>query len=174
MKIPTITTARLTLRAFTETDIDPLHSILGEKDILRHFPRTDSPSRDRVAELIAHQLKHWEELGYGWWAVELRSQNGIIGWNGLQLLPETKEVEVGYLLSKAFWGQGLATEGARASVQYGFEYLGLEAIIGITHPENIASQRVLEKLGMSFDGRAHYFGMDCFHYSIIPQHSRCS
>jgi RimJ/RimL family protein N-acetyltransferase len=166
MSIPTLITARLTLRAFTEADIDPLQRILSEEGVLRYFPRTDPPDRDRVERLIGHQLRQWEEHGCGWWAVELRSQNGLIGWNGLQFLPETGETEVGYLLGKPFWGQGLATEGARASLQYGFEHFDLETIIGITHPENIASQRVLEKLGLSLTGPARYFDMDCLRFSI--------
>ena len=58
----------------------------------------------------------------------MRSKGKLIGWNGLQFLPETEEVEVGYLLGKAFWRQGLATEGAKASVRYGFEELGLQTI----------------------------------------------
>jgi ribosomal-protein-alanine N-acetyltransferase len=166
MQIPTITTPRLTLRSFDTSDVNPLHGILNTGDVLRYFPTSDPPARDRVERLIAHQLKHWEEHEYGWWAVELQETGELIGWNGLQYLPETKEVEVGYLLAKGFWGRGLATEGARTSVKYGFERLRLQTIIGITHPENTASQRVLKKLGMSLTGPAHYFGMDCLHFAV--------
>lgn len=166
MGIPTLTTSRLILRPFAEEDIDPLHRILGDRDVLRYFPNTDPPTRDRVQKLISGQLKHWEERGYGWWAIELPSQDDLIGWSGLQFLPETEEVEVAYLLGRAFWGKGLATEAARAGLQYGFEDIGLESIVAIVHPENVASQRVIEKLGMSFVDQSHYFGMDCYRYSI--------
>lgn len=166
MKTPTLTTARLTLRPFAEADVDPLHRILQEEGILRYFPKPEPPERERVERLIAHHLAHWQEHGYGRWAVEPRAESRLIGWCGLEYLPETGETEVGYLLSKAFWGRGLATEGARASVQYGFEHLGLETIVGITHPDNIASQRVLEKLGLSFTNCARYYGMDCFRYAV--------
>lgn len=166
MRIPTITTARLTLRAFTAGDAEPLHRVLSDRDVLRYFPNTDPPSQDRVEKLISDQLAHWETRGYGWWAVELRSKSGLIGWSGLQFLPETDEVEVAYLLGKALWGQGLATEAARACLQYAFENLELDTIVAIVHPDNIASQRVIEKLGMSFVDRSPYFGMDCYRYSI--------
>lgn len=166
MRIPTITTARLILRAFTEEDVDPLHHILHEKDLLRYFPNPNPPARNRVQKFVADQLKHWDVHGYGWWAVQPRSEKVLIGWCGLQFLPETEEIEVGYLLGKAFWGQGLATEAAQASLQYGFENHKLERIVAIVHPENIASQRVIEKLGMSFVDQARYFGMDCYHYAI--------
>ena len=166
MEIPTIVTPNLTLRPFNEGDVDALHGILGQEGVLRYFPKPEPPPWDRVAKLIADQLQHWEDHGLGWWAVEPRSTQELIGWNGLQYLPETKETEVGFLLSKAYWGQGLATEAAQASLQYGFERLGLETIVAIVHPQNIASQRVIEKLGMSFTNEAHYFGMAVYRYQI--------
>jgi RimJ/RimL family protein N-acetyltransferase len=166
MKMPALTTARLTLRPFAEADVDPLHCILQEEGILHYFPKSEPPERGRVERLIAHHLTHWKEHGYGRWAVEPRAESRLIGWCGLEYLPETGETEVGYLLSKAFWGRGLATEGAQASVRYGFERLALKTIVGITHPANIASQRVLEKAGLSFTNCARYYGMDCLRYTI--------
>jgi ribosomal-protein-alanine N-acetyltransferase len=121
---------------------------------------------ERVIKIIEQQLTHWEEHGFGRWAVVPHGSTELIGWNGLQHLPETDEVEVGYLLGKQFWGKGYATEGARVGLDYGFKTLKLERIVGIVHPENVASQRVLEKLGMTLTGPAHYFGMDCYHYSV--------
>jgi len=117
---------------------------------MQYFPRTDPPDLERVQRIIEHQLTHWEQHNLGWWAVTLHGLPELIGWNGLQYLPETDEVEVGYLLSRQFWSQGLATEGARASIMYGFETLGLRQIIGLTHPENIASQNVLKKCGLKY------------------------
>jgi RimJ/RimL family protein N-acetyltransferase len=166
MKIPTLKAQRLILRPFEEGDADPLHCILSEEGILRYFPNPDPPPLERVERLVAHQLKHWEEHGLGWWAVEPLRNPGLIGWAGLQFLPETGETEVAYLLSRVYWGQGLATEAARASLQFGFEQLKLETIIALAHPENKASQRVMEKLGMSFVDQAHYFGIDLYRYTL--------
>jgi len=164
--IPTKRTSRLILRPFTEDDAQPLYGILCQDDILRYFPNPGPPSPERVQRLVAHQLDHWAEHGLGWWAVQPHGARELIGWCGLQFLPETQETEVGYLLSRPFWGQGLATEAARTSLQFGFEELGLESIIGLVHPDNIASQRVLEKLGMGFVDRSIYFGMECLRYSL--------
>lgn len=166
MSIPTIQTSRLVLRAFTGADAAPLHQIMGEPGVLRYFPNQEPPSMDRVARMVASQLAHWQEHGYGWWAVQRRAETGLIGWAGLQYLPETDETEVAYLLAKAYWGQGLATEAARASLDFAFDGLGLEQIVGIVHPENAASQGVLEKLGMTLVERTQYFGMDCLRYEI--------
>jgi RimJ/RimL family protein N-acetyltransferase len=165
-EIPTLTTPRLILRPFTAEDIKPLHQILVEEGVLRYFPNPEPPAQERVERLVAGQLKHWAEHNLGWWAVEPCVKSELIGWNGLQFLPETGEVEVGYLLSRAYWGQGLATEGARASIRYGFETLGLDQIVAIVHPENRASQRVIEKLGMSLVDRTHYFGMEVLRYRL--------
>jgi ribosomal-protein-alanine N-acetyltransferase len=166
MKIPMITTARLVLRPFAEEDAVPLHAILAEKDFLRYFPNPASPPLDKVEKHISLQLKHWEEHGFGRWAVELKDKQGLIGWNGLQYLPDTDEIEIGYILAKSCWNQGFTTEGARAGLRFAFEELGLEQLVGIVHPENGASQRVLEKLGMRFTNEAEYFGMDALRYEI--------
>jgi ribosomal-protein-alanine N-acetyltransferase len=164
--IPTITTPWLTLRPFTPTDDIPLHRILNEPNILQYFPRTDPPDIERIQGLIERQFMQWKEYHLGWWAVVPHGQTELIGWNGLQYLPETDEVEVGFLLSKQFWGQGLATEGAKASLEFGFKTLGLPQIIGLTHPENTASQNVLKKCGMHYVERKEYFGMQLFRYVL--------
>lgn len=165
-KIPTLTTTRLTLRPFTDQDVDPLHQILSVPGVLRYFPKTAPPSRDQVQRLVDGQLQHWAEHGLGWWAVEPRRGRELIGWCGLQFLPETEETEVAYLLAKPHWGRGLATEGARASLHFGFETLRLETIIALVHPDNIASQRVIQKLKMPFVNRALYFGIDVYRYIL--------
>ncbi len=164
MTTPTITTSRLSLRSFTFEDTDALHQILGVPGVLQYFPTPDPPEWDRVGKLIERQIKHWEDYGYGWWAIERLADKQLLGWSGLQYLPETDEIEVGFLLGKPFWGLGLATESAQAGIEYGFDSLSLQEIVGIVHPENIASQRVLEKIGLEFVREAEYFGMACYLY----------
>jgi len=164
--VPALTTPRLILRALSESDAVSLHRVWNDTDVTRYFPNTTPPSQENVQQVILRQLQHWKEYGYGWWAVELRAGNEMAGWCGLQYLPETDEAEVAYLLGKAFWGKGLATEGARASLRYGFDVVGLKSIVAIADTKNRASQRVAEKLGMAFTYRAQYFGMDCYRYEI--------
>lgn len=167
-EIPTIRTERLALRPFEARDVDGLHEIMNQKDILNYFPSQTPPEKEKVAKFIQRQLDQWEEIGYAWWAVTLATDadSMILGWQGLQYLPDTDEVEVGYLLSREHWGHGYATEGARASLAYGFEMLDVDEIVGIVHPENIASQRVLEKVGMGKRVRTEYFGMDVYRYRV--------
>ncbi|HOU12380.1 MAG TPA: GNAT family N-acetyltransferase [Anaerolineae bacterium] len=166
MDIPCITTERLVLHAFSEQDVDPLFDILQQPGILRYYPRPDPPPRETVERIATRQLAHWEEHGYGWWAVEFRDDPRLLGWAGLTYLPETGETEVAYLLRQEVWRRGLATEAAKAALRFGFERFAFPFIIGLTHPENIASQRVLEKSGLQFVEKAVYFGMDCYRYVI--------
>ncbi|NJN44853.1 MAG: GNAT family N-acetyltransferase, partial [Anaerolineae bacterium] len=147
MNIPTLYTSRLTLRPFRREDAHALFNVLSEKDILRYFPNPETPTLEQTKMFIKHQLDHWDEHGFGWWAVAHRDNRSFLGWNGLQYLPDTDEIEVGFLLSKAYWGKGLATEGTIASLQYGFDELKIDSIVGIVHPKNIASQKVLKKAG---------------------------
>jgi RimJ/RimL family protein N-acetyltransferase len=175
MTIPTITTPRLLLRAFTDNDVEPMYHILNQEGVLRYFPPIDPPPRDRVQRMILGLLRHWEERGYGLWAVESRPSGALLGRCGLQHLPETEGVEVDFILGRPFWGQGFATEAGRASIRYGFERLGVESIVGIVHLDNRASQRVLEKLGMELVEQKEYFGMECYRYVVErPSYERAS
>ncbi|HIM30009.1 MAG TPA: N-acetyltransferase [Planctomycetes bacterium] len=81
-------------------------------------------------------------------------------------LEDLDAVDVGYRFLPGYWGQGLATEACLASVTFGFEVLGLNRIVGFVLPENVASIRVLEKVGMSSEGEVTYDGLRILRYSI--------
>lgn len=166
MEIPTITTLRLLLRGFTAADFEPLHAMVSDRTVIQYFPRSEPWPAEVVQRWMNHQAEHWRKHGFGWWALADRQSDALIGWCGLNLLDETQEVEVLYLLDKPFWGRGLATEAARWSVENGLRKIGLENIIGLTHPNNIGSQRVLEKSGLIFTNQARYFGMELHRYVI--------
>ena len=163
-EIPSLTTTRLIMRPLTSDDAESLHQIMAEPEVLHFFPNPAAPSLEQVSKMIAGQERHWHEHHYGWWGVTLRQTGRLIGWCGLQFLPETEETEVAYLLAKSCWGQGLATEAARATLDFGFETLQLSRIIAIVHPDNLGSQRVAEKAGLAFLDRARYFQMECVRY----------
>jgi ribosomal-protein-alanine N-acetyltransferase len=167
MHIPTLTTPRLFLRPWQAADAQGLYNILQQEGILDYFPNRTPPSLERVERYIAHHLSHWQEYGYGHWALAARPELQVIGWSGLELLPETGETEVAYLLSKHFWGRGLGTEAAQAALSYGLETVALSCIIGLVHPDNIASRRVLQKIGLSFSNQANYFGMSLQRYVTV-------
>jgi len=96
---------------------------------------------------------HWREHGFGRWVVELPGEASFIGVVGLTVIPYeadfTPAVEVAWRLARAYWGRGYASEAARASVDYGFDTLGLAEIVAVTVPANLRSRRVMERLGMT-------------------------
>lgn len=160
MIIPTHHTPRLTLRGFTPADFEPLCAILADREVLRYLPRTEPYPPERVERILQHQQSHWDQHGFGWYAAADRHTGELIGWCGLGVLEETGETEIKYLLKKSHWGRGLASEGAQFCVEVGFREQKLGAIIGLVHPENIASRRVLEKCGLGYLDRVHYWGID--------------
>jgi ribosomal-protein-alanine N-acetyltransferase len=167
--IPTITTQHLTLRPLTMNDLDAMFRLFSEQDMLKYFPNPNPPTLDRAQKMIETQIQQWNEYGLGSWAVVPHGETELAGWNGLQFLPETNETEVGYMLGRKFWGRGYSTEGARAGLEFGFRTLGIDQIVGLVHPENIASQHVLLKCGMTFTYQASYFGMEMFRYQITKE-----
>lgn len=162
----TLKTPRLVLRPFTPADTERLYTIISGKDVLKYFPGTTTPSQEQVGKMIGRLLNHWQERGYGLWAVESRESGVLMGRCGLQYIPETAEVEVDFILGRDYWGQGFATEAGQASLEYGFDEMNFDSVVGIVHPDNIGSQRVLEKLGMQFVEATEYFGMAVYRYLI--------
>jgi len=166
MNIPTLETAHTKLRPFRLDDTDALFRIANQKDIFRYFPNPAPWTLEKTGKFIQSQLEHWEQHGFGWWGVEPLDHPELVGWNGLQYLPDTGEIEIGYLISWEVQGRGWTTEGVLASLAFGFKQLQIKSIIAIVHPENIPSQRVALKCGFSMVDRTNYFGMDCFRYRI--------
>ena len=139
---------------------------MSGEDVLRYFPRTTPPPLERVEKLVASYLTHWEERGYGLWAVDLTATGEFMGRCGVQDITETGEVEVDVLLGRDYWGKGYATEAGRACIHFGFEIANAPALVGIVHPGHLASRRVIEKLGFKLIERREYFGMDCMRYEL--------
>ncbi len=166
MIIPSLETPHLLLRAWTPGDAEALFTILQEPSVLRYLPSTTPPPIERVEKYISRQLNNWQERGYGHWAVVSQEDGQVLGWNGLEYLREVDETEVAYLLKTSAWGRGFATEAARAAVRFGLEQKSLPAIIGLVHPDNIASARVLEKSGLKFADTITLWGLKLHRYRI--------
>jgi RimJ/RimL family protein N-acetyltransferase len=149
-----VQTERLLLRPWRPAeDLGPLAALNAEPEVMRWVAPNRPLRRDESADLLDRIVRHWDEHGFGLWAVQPRDAGaGCIGFAGLAIpsfLPAVlPAVEVGWRLAPAWWGRGLATEAAQASVRYGFDTLGLETIVSIIDPGNAASLRVAEKLGM--------------------------
>jgi ribosomal-protein-alanine N-acetyltransferase len=163
---PTIKTTHLTMHPLEPSDAGVLYRIYQSEGVLRYFPNPVPPPLEKVQQFIAGQLIHWEKYGYGNWGVVPEGEDEIIGWAGLQYLPELDETEVGFLLDCPFWGKGYATEAALASLQVGFNHFCLDHIIALVHPDNFASMRVIEKCGMVYMETISLWGIELRRYQI--------
>jgi RimJ/RimL family protein N-acetyltransferase len=139
---PTIETARLELRPFASADLDALAHIYADPAVMatiRGGPRT----RAQTAASLQMYAEAWRQHGYGVWAVTERPTGMLLGMCGF-----VERAELGYILVRAAWGRGIATEAAGACLRFGFESLGYEEISAGALHENTGSLRVIEKLGM--------------------------
>lgn len=168
MTLPMLETADLCLRPWRLADAPRLLELMQEEDMFKYFPPSSPPTLEKSRRYISHQLEHWQKFGFGHWAV-IAPDGQLAGWNGLEYLPETDETEVAYILGKDYRGQGYAVQAARAALHFGFHSAGLKSIIGLVHPENIPSIRVLEKCGLRFIDLKIYFGMEMRRYRLQKQ-----
>jgi ribosomal-protein-alanine N-acetyltransferase len=146
-------TQRLLLRRFVKDDLDSLFALYRDPDVIRYIPDAPRTYEETKEELEWFMNGHPKFPELGLWATIHKETGRFIGRCGL--LPWTidgrQEVEVAFALSKAYWGQGLATEVAQALVHYGFENVGRSRLICLIEPQNQASIRVATKIGMTFE-----------------------
>lgn len=161
-------TPRLRLRQFNvEEDLDAYTTrIFADAEVLRYLPKRDAPPAERAQKTMEFFNIHWTQYPYGPWAVVEKASGELIGHCGLRFIPDIQETEVLYAFGKAYWGRGYATEAARASVDFGFNQIGLDRIVALAVPENIASRKVMEHCGLAFEKETHLFGLDVVYYSL--------
>ena len=143
-------TPRLILRQFTEADAPLILALNSDPEIVKyvHEPtlQTEAQAEKILLDIILPQYKN----NLGRWAIHTKDNMDFIGWCGLKYRPELDEIDLGYRLMQNAWGKGFATEAAQHSLEHGFTKLNLKLITGRAHIENIASIKVLEKIGMDF------------------------
>ena len=151
-------TARLILRPWRDTDLEPVARISADPDVMRYFhiTRTRAQSDAWVGRTQAHIERH----GFGVWAVELIETSELIGFTGLVHVPEdlpcAPAVEAVWTLGRHWWRQGFCTEAATAALHDGFARLAFPEILAFTASTNVASQAVMRKLGMRHDPMADF------------------
>lgn len=150
----TLETERLVLRPWTRDDLDVYAEIFAHDAVMRFSLKRRGLTRTESEEALERHVGQFEEDGYGYWAVIPKDLGRVVGYTGLQktwwfpaLLPS---VELGYRYHPDHWKKGYATEAGAAALTHGFDVLGLEEIIAIYEPANVASGRVMERLGMRF------------------------
>jgi RimJ/RimL family protein N-acetyltransferase len=155
---PWLETLRLEMRAFVEDDLDDVYRLDSDRRVMKYIADGKPSTREMVAQRLVRFIRYprlYPDLGA--WRASRRDNGAFIGWFALNYAGKSTDVEVGYRLLPSAWGRGFATEGAKALVDYGFDDLGLNRVIGVTHPGNKASQRVLQKAGLSDEGWGRYY-----------------
>jgi ribosomal-protein-alanine N-acetyltransferase len=147
-------TTRLTVRRMIKDDLPELLAVFGDAETMRFYPAPFD--RQRMQDWLDWNQRSYSKYGYGLWCLLLRASGEVVGDCGLvnQEVDGIREVEVGYHVRRDLWGRGLATEAASACRDYGFEVLGRRRLISLIHPENRASRRVAEKVGMTLQREA--------------------
>ena len=150
-------TERLLLRHWRDADLDPWAALNADPEVLAHLggPRT----RERSAASMAAFEADLAARGWGWWAVEVVASGDFVGFAGLDRVDEGRPfggVEIGWRLARSAWGHGYATEAARAVLAYGFDTLALPEIVAETLLDNVRSQAVMRRLGMTHEPSYDY------------------
>jgi [ribosomal protein S5]-alanine N-acetyltransferase len=163
-----IETERLILRPFTMDDIDPSFEINQDPEVTKYTNDGGVKTYQQVYDAIKNNVRgDYQTHGYGRFAVEHKRDKRFIGFSGLKNMEEWNAVDLGYRFHPDYWGQGLATESGVASLEFGFQTLGLKEISGFVLPEHAASSNVLKKLGMEYRDDLIEDGLEVHRYSIF-------
>ena len=162
-------TARLLVRPWSTDEAEAVFPIYRDPEVTRYLGNSRThlnlaDSREWLARIAARNAA--ATGGLGMWAAVVKATDQPVGSIGLGPLDGGPEIEVGYHLGREAWGQGYATELARGALGYGFATLGLTRVVGVTFPENIASQRVLTKAGLRHQRCGQYYGYELEYFAL--------
>jgi len=159
-------TARLSLRRLVWDDLEFLAAMLADPLVMRHYPHCFS--RDEAEAWLRRQLDGYATYGYAYWLVRERSSGRPVGQAGLLTaeVDGVPEPALGYMFHYPYWGRGYATEASFGALDYGFRVLRKDRLICLVRPENVASLRVVWKLGMRPERFVRYKGIDHLYFAL--------
>lgn len=158
-------TARLRLRLYQIDDASAMFAVFGDPEVMRYSMSGPDPTAEATRARVQKLIDHQERFGFSLWVVEDRATGALLGDCGLKQLEAGPEIEVGYRFAREHWGKGYASEASAACVRYGFEKLGLARITAVVEPPNVASCRVLEKVGLEYQRRIHCYGREMNYFT---------
>jgi len=146
-----IETKRLILRPFVETDADDVFAFSTNLDVMKYTGDKLLSHKEEALRIITDTwFTDYKKYGYGRFAVEHKVDRRVIGFSGLKFETAIGMTDIGYRFLPEYWGKGIATESCLPFIEWGFEELNIDKIMGLAYPENIASCKVLQKIGLSF------------------------
>ncbi len=169
----TLTTARLRLEPFRDEHLDGLHTLNADPEVMRYISGKPE-TREETAAVVERVKARWAEVGYSWWALIERETGEIVGAGCLQNLRREATplpdpdcpLEIGWRLRRDRHGRGLATEAAIAIADFAFDVRGAQELLAVCHPENLASAKVMQRIGMQPLGEQRWYGKDVTTYRI--------
>lgn len=167
-------TERLILRNLLETDVDGIFELDSNPVVHQYLGKNPIKTKEKAAKIIQFVQQQYKNLGIGRFAAIEKSSGDFIGWSGLKLNTGEKEAlnektdfyDIGYRFIPQYWGKGYATESALAVMDFGFNTLNLETICGAAEMDNIASNKVLQKIGLKFINEFTYEDVKCNWYEL--------
>ena len=169
MALYEIETQRLLLRQWRDGDWHGLQRAYGDPAVMSWIGAAPADLA-ATAAAVGRMSMHWRLLGYGMFAVEELASREIVGRVGLMLHPDWPldgpKVEVGWTMQRSSWGRGYATEGAKASLEFGFRILGLPQIFSMTRPDNARSRAVMDRSGLTQRGEIDFHGWKQVYYAV--------
>ena len=168
-----IDTGRLILRRFTLDDLPAFYQLCSRPEVIRYAQGTPLASLEEArAFMQAAPFRDYATYGYGRFACVWKESGDVIGFSGVKYVPEISDTELGYRFLPEFWGMGLATEAGLASIEFARADLGLNRLVAMVHPDNVASANVLLKLGFSVEKQIRCSGLPGIDVSLFARDLR--
>jgi ribosomal-protein-alanine N-acetyltransferase len=164
-----IDTERLYFRKFEYSDLPKLIEHRSDPDVARYLGGTRRQNPDELAKRIQFYIDCYDKYGFGMCPMFWKETGDMIGAAGIQPLEDTGLIEVGYSIVKSHWGRGIGTEAAKGWMEFGFNNFNLDSIVAVAVVANIASRRIMEKLGMEYKKTEVHYGEECAFYSITKE-----
>ena len=167
-EIPVVDTPRLLLRGFDDGDQPAYAAMRADPDFVRFLPGGEAlvPFAEEIAASRIKSFRDGWGPGFGVWAIESKATGAFIGYAGLAKMQRSDDVEVLYGLAREAWGHGFAQEAASAAVDFAFDVIGLPRVVAFVMPENKASARVLDTIGMKRIGETTYNNFPVVGYAV--------
>lgn len=161
-------TARLRLEPFELAHFDGLRAMENDPEIMRYISNGKVKTPEETRETIARVKLRWQQYGFSWWAMREKQSGEVVGAACLQHLAnqDGAPLEIGWRLNANHHGKGYATEAAQAIIQFAVEQVGVRYLVAVADPENRASHKVMQRLGMTYKGIEQHYDVPCVVYEL--------